>query len=67
MRAADCDMLIVDTVNKVFHYIHDKLFEAEKHINSGTVPFFTIKMHQIAGEASGAYSTIYLTETIPST
>jgi hypothetical protein len=65
IRGADCDMLLVDSINLIFFYIHDKRFLVEKHFKSGQVANFIIKAQQIAGERSGSYSTIHTYGTIP--
>lgn len=65
LRTVDCDLLLVDSINSIFVYVHDKRFLVEKHIKSGQVAHFIIKAQQVAGEPSGNYSTIYLLGTIP--
>jgi hypothetical protein len=46
MAAKDCDLLLVDTTNNKFHYVHDKLFNIEKVINSGEVEHAFIRHEQ---------------------
>ena len=65
MVAEECDLILVDDINHIVHYFHNKRFKAERHLVSGGVPWFNIQLHQIAGEVSGVYGFCYLTATIP--
>lgn len=62
MITKDVDLLLVDTTNSKFHYIHDKRLNIEKIINSGEVEHTLIKHEQNVS----AYSDyIHTTNTIP--
>ena len=65
LRTHDCDLLLVDSINKIFVYVHDKRFLVEKHVRSGQIAHFIIKALQTAGQRSGLYATMYLVGTIP--
>ena len=65
MKAEECDLLLVDDVNHIYFYIHNKRFKVTREIISGGIPNFIIELNQIAGEISGAYATVYEYGTIP--
>jgi hypothetical protein len=65
MADENCDLLLVDDVNHIFHYFHNKRFKVERHITSGGIPYFNIQLHQISGEVSGSYGFCYLSNSIP--
>jgi len=65
MKAENCDLLLVDDVNHIYIYIHNKRFKAIREIVSGGIPNFTIQLNQIAGELTGLYATVYEYGTIP--
>jgi len=65
MIAENVDMLLVDDVNHVGWYFHNKRFKAETHLISGGVSFFNLQLNQVAGEVSSTYATCYLYFDIP--
>jgi len=65
MKAENVDMILVDDVNKIFWYFHNKRFKAETHLLSGGVTHFNLQLNQVAGEVSGLYATCYLYGDIP--
>ncbi len=67
MKDENCDLLLVDDVNHIFWYVHNKRFKVERHLVSGGVPYFNIQLNQIAAEVSGTYGVIYLCAAIPTT
>ena len=66
LRAKDADLLLVDSINAIFFYVHNKRFLVEKHLTSGQIPEFSIKCETEAAETSGTYGTIHTYGTIPS-
>ena len=65
MKAENCDLLLVDNVNHIYIYIHNKRFKVVREIISGGIPNFTIQLNQVAGELTGAYATVYEYGSIP--
>jgi len=65
MIAENVDMILVDDVNHIALYFHNKRFKAETHMISGGVSYFNLQLNQIGGEISGAYATCYLYFDIP--
>jgi hypothetical protein len=66
LRTKDADLLLVDSINLIFFYIHDKRFLVEKHLVSGQIPDFRIKAEVSNAETSGTYGVIHTYGTIPS-
>jgi hypothetical protein len=65
LRTKDADLLLVDSINAIFFYVHNKRFLVEKHLTSGQIPEFSIKCETDAAETSGTYGTIHTYGTIP--
>ena len=67
VKAENADCLIVDDVNKIWYYIHNKRFKVERHLVSGGIPYFNIQLNQISAEITGSYATVYDFGLIPTT
>ena len=66
LRIVNVDLLLVDSINAQFWYIHDKRFLVEKLLTSGEVSHAMIKCEIENAEASGVYGVIHTHGTIPS-
>ena len=67
VKAENADLLLVDDINKIWFYIHNKRFKVERHLVSGGIPYFNIQLNQLAGEITGSYATVYDFGAIPTT
>ena len=65
LRTKDVDLLLVDSINAIFFYIHDKRFLVEKHLTAGQIPEFSIKCEMMNAETSSTYGVIHTYGTIP--
>jgi len=65
LRTHDADLLLVDSINAQFFYIHDKRFVIEKNVISGDISHSMIRCEIENAEASSTYGVIHTHGTIP--
>lgn len=65
LRPKFVDILLVDNVNNMFIYIHNKQILIDRHIKSGLIAETRLKLEETARNWDGIYSLLHTLEEIP--